>query len=251
MEQFQNDIQICLLDNPSLHWHNEEVRSFFNEIVALKFNAYGAKYSNKVMPMSSDDFFATHLALTLDIDGKKEILLSYKSCDYAKYLEYQKSFPLIDFFNSISDVDSAQRIRQYLDNNWDKKIIYNSSLTINPILDSYLELKWFVLDLFKMSSLALLRHQNADRALMIGNRTLQTTKTFSKLGLKPLDQNSYFKMSEFDNTLGIVMEYDKEKYSCPYAEQKLVEYANYWKRKVDLSKSKSQIELPLDNQQYF
>lgn len=189
-----------VFENPGLNW-DEDTQKFFSKITKLKIDGYQHEYGKNVMPMSSYDYFGTHIVVCEEEDNKELSPLAiakvsrYSICKY-----FNHDFQPIELAKKGGNYALAREIENILKYAMEKygEITYDSSWTVRPDIRNG-RMNAVVLRI--ILSMWINYHLDYSIFDFIVSATLKvgTDKMFVTTGCKPVTANPYYKLIEVDN----------------------------------------------------
>lgn len=196
------DIANCravVFENPGLNW-DEPTQKFFSKIAKLKIDGYQFEYGKNVMPMSSYDFFGTHIVVCEEKKNELEPLAIAKISRYSVCEYFNHSFQPIELARKGGNESLAIEIENILNFAMENygEITYDSSWTVRPDIRSD-RVNAIILRI--ILSMWINYHLDYSINDFIVSATLKvgTDKMFFTTGCTPITENPYYKLIEVDN----------------------------------------------------
>lgn len=121
--------RVVIIDEP-IHVSDKFAGQLWQQSLWIKEQGYRRRYSNSILPVSTDDFFATHLIVAHEkSDGTMEPALMHKSVRRSQCKRFGVPFPAETLLHG-TKFESATHINNILDE--PTEISYEGSMTINP-----------------------------------------------------------------------------------------------------------------------
>lgn len=199
--------KITVLENPLTTWHQQETRETLNEIVKLKAEGYGRAFKDPllVIPLDVFEFVGNHILLY----HEEKLVMAYKSVFYHDCLRMNLDFPLHNFVKSGGGEEHRHHYFNFFESNKNKKICYDSHLTVSNDIAKNPELLYECLSILYALVFHYRTSNQVDYAFMLGTYFAGTHKTFQKMGAKSFCNLGPIKLSFYDKRDALIMLCDR------------------------------------------
>lgn len=199
--------KITVLENPLTTWHQQETRDTVNEIVKLKTEGYGRAFNDPllVIPLDVFEFVGNHILLY----HEDKLVMAYKSVFYHDCKRMNLDFPLHNFVKSGGEDQHRDHYFKFFEENNNKKICYDSHLTVGNEVAKNPELLYECLSILYALAFHYRTSKKIDYTFMLGTYFAGTHKTFQKMGAKSFCNLGPIKLSFYDKRDALIMLCDR------------------------------------------
>lgn len=197
--------KIIEFNNPGIDWCGS-TQELFSKITKLKIDGYQHEYGQNVMPMSSHDYFSSHIIICEEKDNDLFPLAISKVTKYSLCQYFNQPFPPIELVRKGGNEKLAVEIESIIKDTIDKygEITYDSSWTIRPDIRNT-RANTIVIRMM----LAEWINYHIDSALndFLVSATLKvgTDKIFLTTGCEPISDDPYYQLIEVDNQKAMML----------------------------------------------
>lgn len=187
-----SDLCVVILECPYITLSQQNGREIFSNMMNVKIKGYASVHDDKVMPVDTTDFIATHMIVADKRAPFEKIYMSYKSTSYKMCDRYSLPFPFMTMLKNHAPTECFSKMEEIMKSCREKNedLSYDTGWTINPEIRGDKEFQSILKDLI---TLFVVNHHNDYRIphwVTLGICKVKTDQYFLKMGLEEISTNS-------------------------------------------------------------
>lgn len=185
---FMEDIRPLLIAPPVDHWEDPRLSRIFHDLMGLKLKGYGAEYPKGVLPIDTSDFYAFHLVIGREVEGRFRPLMSGKTTPLSRTDFHHHAFPGLSLVEQAQAPHHAAVMKEQMERcrQQKKELGYFGSWTVDPEVRRNPALRAYLRKIFPGLYVHFHLEIGVDEIVLGGTPRFKTECLFSRLGHQPL-----------------------------------------------------------------